>query len=92
MFPSGGGGSNFRATEEDDIPGDVVGDHLDDPPELWQPVVRIPPLDGVLKPGDRLADQLVQTLDNRMQVRHHAPDPIVRYRRGYPMPQVAFAP
>src|SRR6266511_2982048 len=66
-----------RAAEEDDVHGDVVGDHLDDPPEFWQPVVRLLPLDGVLKPGDRLADQFVQPLDDGMQIRHHAPDPIL---------------
>src|SRR4029453_8179867 len=63
------GGSKRRrrvevcAAEEDDIRGDVVGDHLDDPPEFWQPVVRLLPLDGILKPGDRLADQFVQPFD-----------------------------
>src|SRR5918994_1006354 len=67
----------FRSAEEDDIHGDVVGDHLDDPPEFWQPVVRPLPLDGVLKPGDCLADQFVQPLDDGMQIRHHAPDPIL---------------
>src|SRR5918996_4049404 len=67
----------FRAAEEDHIHGDVVGDHLDDPPEFWQPVVRLLPLDGVLKPGDCLADQFVQPLDDGMQIRHHAPDPIL---------------
>ncbi|MGH3142437.1 MAG: hypothetical protein ACRDO9_04820, partial [Gaiellales bacterium] len=46
-------------------------------PEFWQPVVRLLPLDGVLKPGDRLADQFVQPLDGGMHIRHHAPDPIL---------------
>src|SRR5918994_7214266 len=31
----------LRTAEEDDIHGDVVGDHLDDPPEFWQPVVSL---------------------------------------------------
>ena len=43
--------------------------------EAWvQPVVRLLPLDGVLKPGDRLADQFVEPLDAGMQIRHHAPE------------------
>src|SRR6185436_4546876 len=54
----------FRAAEEHDVHGDVVGHHLDDPPELWQTVVRILPFDGVSKPGDRLADRVVQSFDD----------------------------
>src|SRR6185503_21197160 len=49
-----------RAAEEDDVHGDVVGDQLDHPSELWQPVVRLLPLEGVPKAGDRLADRFVQ--------------------------------
>src|SRR5438445_13385560 len=50
----------FRAAQEEDIQGDVVGDHLNDPPEFRQSVVRPLRLDGVVKPGDCLADQFVQ--------------------------------
>ncbi len=55
--------------------GNVVPDDLDNPPEFWQPVVGPLPLDGVLNPVDRLADQFIQSLDDGMQVRHHALDP-----------------
>ncbi len=57
----------FRAAEEDDIHRDVVGDHLDDPLELWHSVARLLPLHGALKPGDRLADQFVQSLGDGMR-------------------------
>jgi hypothetical protein len=50
----------FRTAEEDDIHGDVVGDHLDDPPEFWQPVVRLLPLDGVLK-GPGIVSQITSS-------------------------------
>jgi hypothetical protein len=64
------------AVEDDDVHGDVVGDHLDDPTEFWPPVARLRSLDGVLKPGDCLLDEFVEPLDDRVQIRHHAPDPI----------------
>src|SRR6516162_2304871 len=67
----------FRAAEENHIHGHIVGDHLDDPPELRQPVVRLLPLDGVLKPGNLLANQFVYPLDDRMQIRHDAANPIL---------------
>jgi hypothetical protein len=42
----------FRAAEEGNIHGAVVGDHFDDPPEFWQPrSYRLLPPDGVSKPG-----------------------------------------
>src|SRR6516162_8263162 len=67
----------FRAAEENHIHGHIVGDHLDDPPELRQPVVRLLPLDSVLKPGNLLANQFVYPLDGRMQIRHDAANPIL---------------
>src|SRR5262249_35839611 len=67
----------FRAAEENHIHGHVVGNHFDDPTDLRQPVVRLLPLNGVLKPGNRLANQFVDPPDGRMQLRHDATNPIL---------------
>src|SRR5262245_24038226 len=64
-----------RAAEEDEVNGDVVGDHLDDPSVFGQPVIRLLPLDRVSEPSDRRADRGVQPLDDGMQIGHHAPHP-----------------
>jgi hypothetical protein len=66
-----------RPAQEDDVHGDGVGRHLDDPPEFWHTVERVLPLHGVSEPRDRLADRFVQALDDGMHIWHHAPgDPV----------------
>src|SRR5207244_2757022 len=72
--------AGLRAAQETEIPGDVVCGDLDDPAEFRTAVVRPLRLDGVVKPGDCLADQFVQPLDDGMQIRHHAPEPILDVR------------
>src|SRR5262249_36623741 len=67
----------FRAAEENHIDGHIVGDHLDDPPQIRQSVVPLLPLDCVLKPGNLVANQFVYPLDGRMQIRHDAANPIL---------------
>src|SRR5205085_3492118 len=50
---------------------------LDDPAKFWEPVVGPLPLDGVVKARDCRSDRLVQRLDDGLQMRHLAPEPIV---------------
>jgi hypothetical protein len=76
VVPSGWG-VEICAAEEDDIHGNVVGGQLDDPAKFWEPVVGPFPLDGVLKVRDCRSDRVVQALDDGLQMRHLAPEPIV---------------
>src|ERR687897_2098970 len=64
------------AGEEDDVDGDVVGDHLDDPSEVRRAVVRLLPLHGVAKPRDGLLDEFVQPRDDGVKIWHDPPDPV----------------